>query len=99
MNLTCYTLIDPNFDMVSGHGKVLGLTKMEVNIFNIKRTVIVFIMDEKGFKHDFLVGLDLIEAFHLCQDDRLKPGPHLNEARIPQQGAEAFADCSAAFRQ
>ena len=72
LNLTCYTLINPNFDMVSGHGKVLGLTKLEIKIFNIKRTVIVFIMDEKGFKHDFLIGLDLIKAFHLCQDHNLR---------------------------
>ena len=72
LNLVCYTLIDPNFRMISGHGQVLGLAKVELKIFNIKKEVIVFIMDEKRFGHDFLIGLDLIYAYYLCQNYNLK---------------------------
>ena len=72
LNLVCYTLTDGKFKMISGYGRVLGLTKVEIKIFNVKKEVIVFIMDESTCNHDFLVGLDLIETFYLCQNERLK---------------------------
>ena len=72
LNLTVYTLIDPTFEMISGYGKVLGIAKLEVKIFQMKREVIVFILDKKDWKNDFLIGLDLIKEFRLRQDENLR---------------------------
>ena len=57
--------------MVSGYGQVIGMAKIRVKIFDISRTVFVFVLDNLDFSHEFLIGLDLIKAFKLCQDENL----------------------------
>ncbi|KAK7584083.1 hypothetical protein V9T40_005046 [Parthenolecanium corni] len=56
--------------MVSGHGKIIGFVIIKVKIFQIYKEVIVFVLD--SFCHDFLIGLDLIKAFQLCQNEDLE---------------------------
>lgn len=72
LNLSYFKVKKPEFKMVSGQGKVIGITKLKIKIFNITRTVFVFVLDSPDFSHDFLVGLDLIYEFGLCQDNNLK---------------------------
>lgn len=57
--------------MVSGRGNVIGIAKIQVKIFNISKIVTVFVLDNVDFSHNFLVGLDLIKEFRLCQDENL----------------------------
>lgn len=56
--------------MISGYGQVLGIAKIELKIVKITKEVIIFIMDGDKFEHDFLIGLDLIRAFFLRQDEK-----------------------------
>ena len=72
LNLTVYTLTDPTFEMISGYGTVLGIAKLEIKIFQIKKEVIVFILNKKDWKNEFLIGLDLIKEFRLRQDENLR---------------------------
>ena len=65
-------LTDPSFEMVSGYGKVIGISKVRVKIFKLSYDVIVFILDSKNLKKNILVGLDLIERFRLVQTHKLK---------------------------
>ncbi len=58
--------------MVRGHGKVIGVVKINLKIFKIQKDVLVFVLDNSDFCHDFLIGLDLISAFRLCQDENLE---------------------------
>ncbi|KAK7601172.1 hypothetical protein V9T40_008613 [Parthenolecanium corni] len=57
--------------MVSGYGKVIGMARIKVKIFDITRNVFVFVLNTTDFSHDFLIGLDLITEFKLCQDENL----------------------------
>lgn len=57
--------------MVSGYGKVVGMAKIKLKIFDLIRNVFVFVLDTADFSHDFLIGLDLIKEFKLCQDEKL----------------------------
>lgn len=72
LNLMVYTLVHPTFEMISGYGIVLGITKVQVKIFKITKKVLVFILKPEYKKHIFLVGLDLIAEFQLCQDEKLR---------------------------
>ena len=58
--------------MISGYGNILGIAKINLKIFKIKKEVLVFVIDGKNFDHNFLVGLDLISAFRLCQNENLQ---------------------------
>lgn len=44
---------------------------IEIKIFEIKKKVDVFIIDEENFKYDFLIGLDMIKNFKLIQSENL----------------------------
>lgn len=57
--------------MVSGIGKACGIAKLNVKIMDICQEVLVFVIKSNNFHHDFLIGLDLIKAFHLSQDHNL----------------------------
>lgn len=46
--------------MISGYGKILRIGKIKVKIFRITKEVLDFVMDQKQFDHEFLIGLDLI---------------------------------------
>lgn len=57
---------------INGVKKTSGLTTLKVKIFNQEEKVDVYIIDEKNFKSDFLIGLDLIKKFKLIQDEELR---------------------------
>lgn len=57
--------------MVSGYGKLCGIAKIKVKIFRKVEKVYVFVLDDESFGYEFLIGLDLISEFKLCQDENL----------------------------
>jgi len=56
------------FDTVNGEGCTLGVTFIPLKIFNITKKVVVYVLDSKLCKHDFIIGLDLIPVFRLTLD-------------------------------
>lgn len=67
-----------SFKMVSGYGKICGIAKIKVKIFNKTKKVFIFVLDSKYFNYDMLIGLDLIKEFCLCQDANLNIFQHLD---------------------
>ena len=60
------------FDTVNGEGHTLGITFIPLKIFNITQKVVVYVLDSKFCKYDFIIGLDLIPTFKLGLDHTLK---------------------------
>lgn len=56
------------FRTMSGDDKILGTVFLRMKIFNIKKTMRMFVINKKNFKYDILVGLDSIYEFRLEQD-------------------------------
>lgn len=63
---------NPSFKMVSGYGKIYGITFVKIKIFKETRRVPVFVLDNPDLDFKFLLGLDLIHKFSLGQDPDLK---------------------------
>lgn len=78
MGLKFLKLTNVNFKMVSGYGIIIRITKIKVKMFNLIRRVYVFVLDNDNFSHDFLIGLDLIKEFKICQDENLNIYQKLN---------------------
>ncbi|KAI4479279.1 hypothetical protein M0802_014400 [Mischocyttarus mexicanus] len=57
---------------INGVKKAIGMTEIKIKIFELEKQVEVYVMDEKYFKHDFLIELDLIKKFKLVQNEDLK---------------------------
>jgi len=81
LNIKSYKVKNPEFKMVSGRGNVVGITKIKLKIFNLTKEVYVFVLDSPDFGHDFLIGLDLISEFKLCQNQNLKIYQNLKSGR------------------
>lgn len=81
LGIRMYRFVDARYKMVSGYGKIVGIAKIKVKMFNISKTVFVFVLDADDFDHKFLIGLDLIKAFHLCQDEHLQVSQKLNNVK------------------
>lgn len=60
--------------MISSHGIVLGAYNVKVKIFNITKEVIVFVLKLESKNLKFLIRLDLIQEFQLCQNENFKNG-------------------------
>lgn len=45
---------------------------INVKIFAIETNINVFVVDNKDYNHDFLVGLDCIKKFKLRQNEKLE---------------------------
>ena len=60
-----------NIRTINGVQKTEGLIPMKLKILNIEDTQEVFIIKNENFQHDFLIGLDCIEKFHLQQNPNL----------------------------
>ena len=75
---------ESKFSMVSGIGNVCGLVKLNVKIMNICEDVLVFAIKSENFHYDFLIGLDLVKTFKLCQDDNLIITQNL-DSYVPNQ--------------
>ncbi len=72
LKINYYRLTDAKFKMISGYGSILGVAKICLKIFELIQEVLVFVIDENNFDHEFLIGLDLISKFRLCQNENLK---------------------------
>lgn len=51
--------------------KTDGLTNLKIKIFGIEDMMNVFIINSENFNYDFLIGLDCIKKFKLCQNEKL----------------------------
>jgi len=56
---------------INGVKKSSGLANLKIRIFDIEEKTNVVIVDDENFKYDFLIGLDMITKFKLCQDENL----------------------------
>jgi len=61
-----------NIEGVSGVAKSEGIVSVLIKIFGIEKRFSFFIVKSRRFKDDLLLGLDLIQAFKLRQDENLK---------------------------
>lgn len=61
-----------NIKTINGVNNSKGIVKIKLKIFDIEEMVNVFIIDEKNFEDDFLIGLDCISKFQLIQDENLQ---------------------------
>jgi len=64
-------LNNENLITINGVKKSSGLANLKIRIFDIEEKTNVVIVDEENFKYDFLIGLDMITKFKLCQDENL----------------------------
>lgn len=48
------------------------MVTLKLKIFDIEKSMNVFVIDEENFDHDFLIGLDCIKKFQLIQDEKLE---------------------------
>jgi hypothetical protein len=60
------------FRTMSGEDRVVGITFLNVKIFNITKRIRVFVVDENDYKYDLLIGLDSIPTFRLNLDYNLR---------------------------
>lgn len=49
-----------------------GLITIKTKIFNIENMMTIFVINSKYFNYDFLIGLDCIQKFKLCQNEKLE---------------------------
>ncbi|CAH1383577.1 unnamed protein product, partial [Tenebrio molitor] len=48
------------------------MVTLKIKIFDIEKSINVFVIDGKDFDYDFLIGLDCIKQFRLVQDEKLE---------------------------
>ncbi|KAG7296862.1 hypothetical protein JYU34_019721, partial [Plutella xylostella] len=65
-------LNEANLTTISGVIKANGLTNLKIKIMDIEENVDIYVINEKQFKYDFLIGLDLIKTYKLVQTKELK---------------------------
>lgn len=71
---------------INGVKKTDGMVKINVKIFDIETNINVFVVDNKDFNHDFLVGLDCIKKFKLRQNEKLE----ITQKIIPENTGETL---------
>lgn len=74
---------------INGVKKTKGWITIKIKIYNIEKKVDVYIVDEKSFKYDFLIGLDIIKEFNLIQNEHLE---------IKQKSGKIFTDEKLCFK-
>lgn len=57
---------------------------INVKMFAMETNINVFVVDNKDFNHDFLVGLDCIKKFKLRQNEKLE----ITQKIIPENPGE-----------
>ena len=72
------TKSDTRLSTINGVKKTEGLTKLKIRIFNIEKTINVYVKGKENFQYDFLIGLDIIKEFRLKQDANLQIGQEFN---------------------
>lgn len=61
-----------NLKTINGVKKADGLISVKTKIFNMENMMDVFVINSKYFNYDFLIGLDCIKKFKLCQNEKLE---------------------------
>lgn len=61
-----------NLKTINGEKKIKGMVTLRIKIYNIERTMDIFVIDSENFHYDFLIGLDCIKDFKLMQTEELK---------------------------
>lgn len=61
-----------NLRTINGVYKSEELIKIKTKILNIEEYIDVFIINNKNFNYDFLIGLDCIKKFRLVQNEKLE---------------------------
>lgn len=56
---------------LAGMAKTEGIVKISIKIYNLEEDFQFFIVKEDVIDCEFLLGLDLIKKFKLCQDENL----------------------------
>jgi len=55
---------------MAGGDEILGTARAKLKIFDIEKTMRVFVVKKQSFKYDLLIGLDTIYEFALEQNCR-----------------------------
>jgi hypothetical protein len=50
-----------NLKTINGVKKTIGMVTLKIKIFDIEKSINVFVIDGKNFDYDFLIGLDCIK--------------------------------------
>lgn len=61
-----------NLKTINGVKKADGLITVKTKIFNIENMMDIFVINSEYFNYDFLIGLDCIRKFKLCQNEKLE---------------------------
>lgn len=61
-----------NLITINGVKETKGMTTLKIKILEIEKNIDVYVVDEKEFKYDFLIGLDMIKEFKLIQNENLE---------------------------
>lgn len=64
---------------ISGVKKTDGIVYIKIKIFDLQYKMKVFVINSEHFNYDFLIGLDSIKKFRLCQDENLS----IKQKKIP----------------
>lgn len=63
---------NPTLKTINGVKSTIGMITVKVKIIDIEQNINVFVIDQKNFDYDFLIGLDCIEKFGLIQNEKLE---------------------------
>lgn len=69
------------FRTMGGEKKQKGIVSLKLKIFNTENNIRFFVINEKYFKYDILLGLDCIKLFGLCQDHNLMISQYQGEIK------------------
>lgn len=61
-----------NLRTINGVKRAKGIITVDITIFNVKKKMNVFVIDNEHFDYDFLIGLDCIKEFFLIQNENLE---------------------------
>jgi len=61
-----------NLRTINGVKKTNGMVTLKIKIYNIEKTMDIFVVENENFNYDFLIGLDCIKKFKLIQNEDLR---------------------------
>jgi len=73
-----------SYRTMSGSSNFVGVANIKLQIFNITKSVQVYVVDNSSRDHDILLGLDIISLFKLRQDEHLR----VSQASVTERGED-----------
>jgi hypothetical protein len=67
-----YLQANKKIDTIGGVASIIGITIVNMKIFEITKKVRIYIIRSEFCKHEIILGLDLIPSFRLCLNHELK---------------------------